>query len=479
MAKKIIRFNNFIWGIANNPYFISQWQYTDSKNLDIRSKAPLVIPSIWPWSASFTTSSGMMHTACENLFFGAGGKVYTTAGSNTHTVTGTPTIYSACKFGIKTVFVYEASSKVKLWYYDGSWTDSRAPTYWTDFDDTVSNGHSYPMVVFQDRLFIGNGTQLLSVSDGWVTTQELTWLSGYIKWLTASWQMIKLFLSNGDILFWDALQGTSYNEKLELKIPIRTVNNAGSYDYILAWERSAGQDTQLFRLNGYNIELVTTYQNGVELYTSEEGSNGKIAITNGLVFLPGALNSPNLWGVYTFGRFINSLVDSLVWQYMTSAGGYQYTEIGCIHYYQWKIYVGYKDSNNTYGIDIFNQDPNATDTKYNNGWIITPLFDGGARNTKKKIVEVRYHGNVWASDTVTIGINTSRYYLGAANRRKLLVDSQSWFTTIATINGTDSAEQNDVYWTAVDVEFYIAQLQISLQDWATLSEIEIVYEELT
>lgn len=46
--------------------------------------------------------------------------------------------------------------------------------------------------------------------------------------------MIKLFLSNGDILFWDALQGTSYNEKLELKIPIRTVNNAGSYDYILA-----------------------------------------------------------------------------------------------------------------------------------------------------------------------------------------------------------------------------------------------------
>lgn len=79
---------------------------------------------------------------------------------------------------------------------------------------------------------------------------------------------------------------------------------------------------------------------------------------------------------------------------MTSTGGYQYTEIGCIHYYQGKIYVGYKDSNNTYGIDIFNQDPNATDNKYNNGWVITPLFDGGARNTKKKLVEVRYHGNV-------------------------------------------------------------------------------------
>lgn len=118
-------------------------------------------------------------------------------------------------------------------------------------------------------------------------------------------------------------------------------------------------------------------------------------------------------------------MDSLVWQYMTSAGGYQYTEIGCIHYYQGKIYVGYKDSNNTYGVDIFNQDPNATDTKYNNGFVITPLFDGGVRNVKKKIVEVRLHGKVGASDTVTIGFNSSRYYQGQADRRKLLQDSQS------------------------------------------------------
>lgn len=421
----------------------------------------------------------MMHTACENLFFWGGGKIYNTSASNTHTVSGTPTIYSACKFGAKIVFVYEASSKVKLWYYDGSYTDSRAPTYWTDFDDTVSNWHSYPMVVFQDRLFIGNGTQLLSVSDWGVTTQELTSLSGYIKGLTATGQMIKLFLSNGDILFWDALQGTSRNEKLELKVPIRTVNNAWSYDYIIAGERSAGQDTQLYRLSWYNIELITTYQNGVELYTSEEGSNWKIAFTNGLVFLPGILNSPSLWGVYTYWRYINSLVDSLVWQYMTSAWGYQYTEIGCIHYYQGKIYVGYKDSNNTYGVDIFNQDPNATDTKYNNGFVITPLFDGGVRNIKKKIVEVRLHGKVGASDTATISFNSSRYYQWQADRRKLLQDSQSWFTTIATINGTDSAEQNDVYGTAVDVEFYIWQFKIDLQDGATMSELEVIYEELT
>lgn len=99
----------------------------------------------------------------------------------------------------------------------------------------------------------------------------------------------------------------------------------------------------------------------------------------------------------------------------------------------------------------------------------------GRRDRKKKIKEIRVHGDVSGSKTITIAINTDNFYVGDHVRKEIIDDNlYTDFTTLATVDNTDDNESNDRYGVSVDTEFYVAQFKITMTAGATVSEIEIL-----
>lgn len=468
-----VRFKDYRWGLADSPYFASDWQFVDSRNILIREKAPIIKPA-FAQSSGFTTSTHEMLCAVDNYFFGEWGKVYINTANNdtpTRTITGGADIYSAIRFDNKIVFLHEWGS-VKLGYYDWSRTDE-----WSLTGDTIqlNSNNEYPMVVFAGKLWVGSGSKLYSVTTAGVRTEELTTLRGDIVWLTVSGQMIKIFLGDWLVCFWDWTEGTTYNESLDLKMPIRIVFSTGSEDFLACGWETVGADTKVVRMVGYQYEVIATYQNkGVQIYSENEGNTWQMAFNNWIVFMPWVVEpdsgSAYCW-VYTYWSIAPIFPKSWNLQYSTSAGGYDYSNLSCIHYYDGKLYVCYTDSNGTIWVDEYTQDPDAPLSEYTNWYFIPPIFDWGNRNRLKKITRVRYHGST--ESDVVIKYNTDKFYKGTADRRKLLKDWLSDFTTLVTFDNTDSAEQNSKYGKAVDIIGYAFLFKVELGANSTFSELEV------
>lgn len=162
-------------------------------------------------------------------------------------------------------------------------------------------------------------------------------------------------------------------------MPIRTVYGSLTEDFIIAGNSTSGADTHVFRMQGYQYEKLATYLGkNIQLFSENEGNTSQMAYSNGIVAMPGIVEPDSgspYQGIYTYGSQDATLPPSWNFQYSTSSGGYNYSNISCIHYYKGDLYVGYTDSNGTIGVDKFSQDPESNASKYTNGHLITTVFD--------------------------------------------------------------------------------------------------------
>lgn len=473
-----VRFKDF-WGwIADNPYFVGQGQFIDGKNLSIRAKAPLVKPHYQ--ASNYTTNGNIPICAVDNLFFCEGWEVYTTNSSNdtaSRTITSWPDVLNAIKFDNNIVFCYEWVNLTlgykTPWAIGSGWTDS-----WTTSGDNITTNSDsiYPMVEFKGLLYIGSGNNIYSVTAAWVQTLEMENLRGNVVGLESHWQTLVIFMDDGLIGFWDTTEDTFINEYIDIKLPIRGAYSTASETYVIAGDASSGSDTHIFRFVGYQRELIATYQNkGVEIFSDYEWNNSSMANSVGVVYMPWIVeqdgSQPVQW-VYSYGTLSPKMFPPC-WNYdfVTRGSSDTYKKVTMLHYYQGTLYVGYQDSSNVEWIDAYTLDPDAGTSEYTDAYIIMPAFDWGERNRKKKITRIRYHWST-ASDVV-VKVNTDKFYQGTSDRRKLLKDGLSDFTTLVTFDNTDSAEQNTQYGKAVDIEWYVFLFKVELGANSTLSELEV------
>lgn len=479
MAQFITTIKDFYNGISDNPYFVGEWQLVDIKNLNIRDKAPLIIPAKKPASAYTSTKKPLC--AVDWFIGSADWYFYHVNGNNVKQTTDASNIRAVARWNNWTadryVWVHGSTSTPKLgkinvsdastttWWSPASYADDWTPTDWTTLRQ--SNGGYAPILEFQRRLYIWCWTKIVYIDTSDTVNNWLTWLPSEVVSMTPVWQMIRVYLSDWTVLYWD-WDSQNANEKLSIRRQIKYAYWQGNIDLVVC--NNTFSDTELYLVQWYSFTPIKTFKSWFELQDTWWHN----LMTQYAWVIYFAWDGISPW-VYAWGSFSPNLQRAFNYEYVTDSNNVDYDEVSLLHEFAGNLYIGYYDGTD-YGLDKVDLWRSSSNTSYDNGFFVTRVFDMNSRNKKKFLKEVRVHGEVWASDSVTIAINTSRFYQATADRQKLLIDWHTGFTTIATITNTDSSEQNDRYWTPVDYEFYSAQFKVSISDWAKVTQIDLLYD---
>lgn len=475
----ITTIKDFYNWISDNPYFVGEGQLVDIKNLNIWDKAPLIVPAKQPSSAYTSTKKQL--SAVDGFIFCADGYIYHVNGNNVKITTDASNIKSAIRWNNGTndryVWIHWTDAAPKLGKIDvvdawttsrwtpASYTDDWTPTDWTTLRQD-NNGYA-PMLEFQSQLYIGCWTKIIYLDSNDSANNWLTGLTSDVVSMTPVGQMIRIYLEDWTILYWNGTDA-NWNEKLNLQRQIKYAFGQWNIDLVVCNNTSV--DTELYLVQWYSFTPLKTFKSGFEL----QDTWGHNLMTQYAWVIYFAWDWISPW-VYAYGSFSPNLKRAFNYEYVTDYNDVDYNEVTLVHEFAGNLYIGYYDWTD-YWLDKVDLWRNSSNTQYDNGFFVTRVFDMNNRNKKKFLKEVRVHWEVWASDTVTIAINTNRFYQAQADRQDMLIDSHTGFTTIATIDNTDSAEQNDRYGTSVDVEFYSAQFKVDISDGAKVTQIDLIYD---
>lgn len=462
---------NFTGGIADNPYFVGEWQFVDWVDVNIRDYAPLIALKSWVTQA-FTTTKEMYCWVDEFLFW-EDWYWYTVTGTNFLQTSLWTDILWCAKFNDSYIFRQDNSSNPYMgiidvdeatwssdWTLEASYNGTYIPTGWTGYRIAISN-HWVSSVVFWWLLYFSVWNKVLTLSANEVVEEWITNLAYDIVALTVYWSRIRIYLENGDILYWD-WASANYDESVPLWEDIYLVNGKIGIDNIItgaSWVRST-----YWRGSWYELNKIKDNISWFRVDRAWKVAQFGIAQLEDIVYIPWWYGSK--W-IYTYWRSIPWFRESLNFEYSTASTGYAIETITMIYQYAHKIYIAYEDSNWGKWVDKLTW-------SYDTGYIVTYVFDARTRLKKKVLRELEIHWNTpWVSDNVQIyyrkDVLQSIWVTGWHYSREY--NLQTWTWTLLFDSASKETKVNRVYGKDYDVEFYDIQFKIVLNWDATLSDL--------
>lgn len=265
--------------------------------------------------------------------------------------------------------------------------DSDPATY----DETqaiTSDANWHPMVVFLDKLHMGNGGTVATVNtSGTFTAAALTLPTGYkVKSLSVvgdylaigTWRGTNIYdFEDGTLFLWDGTSST-YNSFIDLKESginaLLNVNNT-----LYAW---AGTKGNLYVFTGQNLTKVKRIAPVADAKYADIFP-GAVTDWHGIAHFgfAGLTDDTALTsGVYTYGSISKNYPSALNFEYPISTGTVTGAtlQIGSVFADgPTNLYVGYRD-NTTYAIDLISQTAPQVTTNYD-----SLIFDSGDPFRKK------------------------------------------------------------------------------------------------
>lgn len=446
--------NAYGW-IADNSFLMWKGQFVDAENCDIRNNIPFV--ELIDWASNIATPIKEMYCGIEQWMFWESGYWYDTTGTNFLQTTNAQDIVGAARYNgmyiwwdaetttpqMGKVLVSDATGSSD-WTLEASYSEDWVPTDWDTYRQSHNSSYGVSSVIYNSYLYFSNGNQVLYLDNNDVVYQWLIDLPYDVVGITAFGSRIRVYLENGQILFWDGISG-NFNESIDLGETISLVTWKIGTDTVIT--RKNTSKCNMWQIYWYDKAKIKDNLSWFQVDRQWKNASSAIAYLEDIVYFPwgGSFD-----GMYTYWKPFVWIPESLNLQYALTSNGNEPTNYFLVHHHGDSIFVCWK-----YGTTI---KIDKLEWWSYTSWYIThrPMWE--EVNRKKALAAVEVH---WYFPDGTSKLVVDYTTNGMQNDKYRRWDSPTWTELFDTSNGTDT-KINRYYWTGFDIEFYDIMLRTTI-----------------